>query len=127
MACSSILRLAAALENGPPARAIDCPKFCELRTPIGGAGFTLFRRFRAFTLNVRLYRRLVAGPPPPNPPPPGPRPRPPPPPPPPRGPPPPPPGGPPLGCAPLLLPISGPKPKVFASRRFSVNRDGPVR
>src|SRR5208337_4982373 len=51
-------------------------------------------------------------------PPPGPRPKPPPPPPP-RGPPPggPPPGGPPP-CAPLLLPTSGPKPNVFASRRL---------
>src|SRR5208282_4911607 len=54
MACSSILRLAAALLNGPPANATDCPKFCELSTPMGGAGFTLFRTLRALTLKVRL-------------------------------------------------------------------------
>ena len=54
IACNSIFRFAAALENGPPARAIDCPKLGELRTPTGVAAFTLFSTFRALTLNVRL-------------------------------------------------------------------------
>jgi hypothetical protein len=54
MACNSILRFAAALENGPPANAIDLPKSGDVSTPIGGAAFTLFSTFRAFTLKVRL-------------------------------------------------------------------------
>ena len=54
MACNSIFRFAAGLENGPPAKATDCPKFGELRTPIGVAAFTLFRTFRALTVKVRL-------------------------------------------------------------------------
>src|ERR1700722_9020353 len=75
---------------------------------------------------VRLWRFVVPAPPPPppGPPPPNgfapPRPPPPPPPPPPRPPPPPP------AFAPCPL-VSGPKPKVFAKRRFRVKRLGPVR
>src|ERR1700730_4812954 len=79
--------------------------------------------FRAFTLKVTLYRRLVFPPPdnPPAPPakgPPGP-PRPPP-----LDPPPPPPP-PPWGRA--VLPVSLPKPIVLLRRRLSVNCPGPVR
>ena len=54
IACRSMRRLAEADENGPPPIEIDCPKNGELKLPTGGPGFTLFSRFRAMMLNVRL-------------------------------------------------------------------------
>lgn len=33
---------------------MDCPKLGDVRTPTGGAAFTLLKTFLAFTLKVRL-------------------------------------------------------------------------
>ena len=38
MACNSILRLAAALENGPVANWFDCPNKGEVSVPMGVLG-----------------------------------------------------------------------------------------
>src|SRR5438309_7869129 len=54
VACSSSLRIAAWLENGPPASATDRPKLGEATTPIGAARFSRLSTLRAFTLKVRL-------------------------------------------------------------------------
>src|ERR1700741_269464 len=44
-------------------RAIDLPKYGELRLPIGVAGLTLFNALRMDAVSVRLYRLAVAAPP----------------------------------------------------------------
>ena len=55
MTCKSTRRLAEAEENGPPAMAMDVPKFLvELKLPTGVPGFALLRMLRPDTLNVRL-------------------------------------------------------------------------
>lgn len=53
--CRSRRRFADELgANGPPCRALETPKYCELRTPPGFAKFTLLKTLRTPSPSVRL-------------------------------------------------------------------------
>src|SRR6266404_7393944 len=120
-------RFAVEEEYGPPASPLAWPKSGELKLPMGVARLTLLKMFRAETLNVKLYRLLLAAPsipPPPRPP------KPPRPPPGPPGPPGPRPNVPPAPGPPAPV-FTGsffwPKPNVLLRRRLSEKRPALVK
>ena len=54
VACKSMRRFAAELENGPPCKAFETSKNGDPRIPLGFARFTLLKTFRTFTPSIRL-------------------------------------------------------------------------